>query len=462
MRIFLILFLVFLTMMPGQYLDEYIHIGLKDNLALHQKNFSYQRSMAELKEARGLFMPSIGINARYSRASGGRTIDFPVGDMMNPVYDAINLTRVQSGLSAIPFPTLENEQIKFLREEEHNTKLQLIQPVFNLGILYNYKAKGRLADINYLERIYYARQLVHEIKSGYYNYLKAVRAAIILERSETVVKENLRVNQSLFKNDKITKDVVYRAEAELAEINQQRTVTENQRELARSYFNFLLNRNLDSKILAPDTLMLPEENILPLVEGKRIALHNREELKQLKNAIEAANYGEKAAGSKYLPTLTFVADYGYQGVEYDFSPEYNYWMASGILEWNLFSGFQDQAKKEQYRANQLELEARENYVKNQIELETEATWRDMGAFRKILATAQIRLQSALASFKLVEKKYNEGMSNQLAFLDSRSTATRAALTETIARTEYLISLSNWERVLARYPFDKLKPYEENE
>jgi hypothetical protein len=97
-------------------LEWYIQEGLKNNLALKQKEFSLNRSIAALDEARGLFMPSIGINARYTRADGGREIVFPIGDLMNPVYSSLN-----SLMGYDAFPTdLENESINFLREKEHD------------------------------------------------------------------------------------------------------------------------------------------------------------------------------------------------------------------------------------------------------------------------------------------------------------------------------------------------------
>ena len=41
-------------------LDEYIRLGLENNLSLKQKEISYQRSLEVLKEAKGLFYPNIG------------------------------------------------------------------------------------------------------------------------------------------------------------------------------------------------------------------------------------------------------------------------------------------------------------------------------------------------------------------------------------------------------------------
>jgi len=71
---------------PRKYITE----GIKNNLALKQQNFSLKKASESLKEAKGKFLPSISIEARYSRAGGGRIIEFPIGDLMNPVYSTLN------------------------------------------------------------------------------------------------------------------------------------------------------------------------------------------------------------------------------------------------------------------------------------------------------------------------------------------------------------------------------------
>ena len=107
-------------------LDKYVNQALQNNLALHQQQFSLEKSLAALKEARGLFFPSIGINARYTRAGGGREIEFPVGDLFNPIYSTLNQLIQQQ-----VFPeNLRNEVIPFLREKEQETKISAVQPIF--------------------------------------------------------------------------------------------------------------------------------------------------------------------------------------------------------------------------------------------------------------------------------------------------------------------------------------------
>ena len=121
-------------------LDKYVNEALENSLALHQQQFSLEKSLAALKEARGLFFPSIGINARYTRAGGGREIEFPVGDLFNPIYSTLNQLIQQQ-----VFPeNLRNEVIPFLREKEQETKISAVQPIFQPQILYNYKIKSTL------------------------------------------------------------------------------------------------------------------------------------------------------------------------------------------------------------------------------------------------------------------------------------------------------------------------------
>ena len=152
-------------MLQGQeILKEYIRYGLDNNLALKQKQSGYQKSIEALNEARGLFYPNISFNARYTVSEGGRVIDFPAGDLLNPVYSTLNKLT-----SSHEFPTVENQQIKFLRPTEQETKIRLSQPVFNPDIYYNSRIKNELSVYEETDLEQYKRELVAEIKKAYYN-----------------------------------------------------------------------------------------------------------------------------------------------------------------------------------------------------------------------------------------------------------------------------------------------------
>ncbi len=443
-RIYLLLFIMVTAGISlfGQVeiLDNYVRIGLLGNLSLQQKEFSLQKSLAALDEARGMFMPSIIINARYTRAEGGRKIDLPIGDLMNPVYAGLNQL-----IGSSVYPSIDNQQIDFLRRREHETKVSLVQPIFTPQIFFNYGIKSDITEISEFEKNLYKRDLIAMIKTAYYNYNKTLLAIKIFEQAEELLKENLRVNNSLYENQKVTKDAVYRAEAELSEIQQQKAEAEKNNELAKFYFNFILNRDLNSEILV-STQPAEESFTYTIEETTRSALQKREELNLIVKAIEIADKSVDLARSNYLPSLIFAADYGFQGEDYKFSEEYDYWMASLVLKWNLFNGFQDKAKAEQSQFEKAELESKLLELQRKIVLQVTETYKSYEITKKNLESAALREKSSTAAFEIVQKKYNEGMASMIEFIDARGSLTRSRLNKVLTQFDLFIKIAELEKV----------------
>jgi outer membrane protein len=446
--IYLSLFIFFESLMGQTILNNYIKEGLASNLALKQKEFSYNKSAAALDEARGLFFPSIGINARYSRAGGGRTIDIPVGDLVNPIYTGLN-----SIVGQQLYPTnIPNQSVNFLREKEHETKLSVVQPIFKPEIYFNYKIKSNLAELQQAERDAYARELVKEIKTAYYNVLKTNEVLILFNETLKLVDENLRVSNSLYKNDKVTKDVIYRAEAEKSAILESIEEAKKNYDLARFYFNFLLNKPLDTKIelASIDQSTMDNDNLDEDIFNSAIA--NREELFQLDAAIKASSNNKKLSTSGYYPGLVLAVDYGFQGEEYKFTKEDDFWMASLVFQWNLFNGLQDKAKSEQAEWDTKNLELQKLELQKQINLQVRDAQRQLEVSKSKLKTADDRQRSAEKSFEIVNKKFANQMASQIEFIDARTTFTQASINKTIIQYDYLIAEAALERVAAQYKF----------
>ena len=72
-------------------LQQYIDSALKNNIALQQKSISIEKAMYSLKTAKSLFQPTLAVQGSYQTGEGGRSISFPVGDLLNPVYSTLRL-----------------------------------------------------------------------------------------------------------------------------------------------------------------------------------------------------------------------------------------------------------------------------------------------------------------------------------------------------------------------------------
>jgi outer membrane protein TolC len=453
---FLILILVCLLIHVGlaqdDPLEEYIRIGLETNLALKQQEFSLEQSVQILNEARGLYFPSIDIGARYTRAGGGRDFTIPIGDLVNPIYRTLNQLLEAQGLPP-QFPeNIQNETVPFLREKEHETRIRLTQPIFQPAIWNNYGLKSDLNNIEELKTRIYKRKLVNEIKRAYYNYLKTNQVVDLYKQIIDLQSENVRVSEKLFSAGKATQDVVFRAKAELSRTEQEQMNVENLQRQGRSYLNFIINRPLDTEILKSENKLTPDPTAFDYESAKNYAFQNREEIEQIRKAISATGKNAAVVRSRYFPGLNAVVDYGFQGTEYRFNEQSDYWMASLVLQWNLFRGFQDKAKLEQVYLEKKKLSAREEEIQNQIELEVERIFDNLNVARKSIDVSRQQVESALASFKIIRKKFEEGVSAQVEYLDAQTTLTNAAINEVISEYDYYITYAQFERIVALYKF----------
>jgi outer membrane protein TolC len=429
----------------NQIIQNYIDIALQNNLALKQREFALEKSLAALKEARGLFLPSITINARYSWAGGGRLIDIPVGDLVNPIYQALNQILQQP-----VFPeNLPNQSFLFFREKEHETKISVFQPLFQPEIYYNYKINSNFSQIEKTKRDIFSRRLISDVKTAYFNYLKTINILEIIERTEELLTENLRVSQILFRNQKATKDVVFRAKSDLSSLEQEKANAQKNIIMAKSYFNFLLNRPLDEDIETIQLEDIPIQPQLNIQQAEKIALSNREELKQLEFAVEAAQNAVNISKSAFLPDVFAAIDYGFQGEEYRFNEEDDFWMASAVLRWNLFNGFQDRAKIQQTTLVKRKLETQNSEIVQQIQLEVREAYQNLIVSRKSIKSAEDRLSSAKKTFEIVDKKYQLGLIPQIEYLDNRNNLIEAEVNQVIIRFDLYIRQAEYERVLAQ-------------
>lgn len=427
-------------------LNYYISIGLQDNLALKQRESDWQQSIEVLREAKGMFYPGLSFNARYTVADGGRIIEFPVGDLLNPVYSTLN------SLTGQPFPSVDNQEFPFLRPTEHETKLRVVQPILNTDIIYNKKIKSNYSCLMQVDYQTYRRELVAEIKTAYYDYLKTLEIEKVLENTMEILEENRRVNQSLFRNDKVTRDAVLRSEAEISGMKREMANVEKAKNVAVAYFNFLLNRELDAPVIreAPPEMIIPPE----LEEARKNALMTREELTKLDYYEEMAGNSLKMQRSGRVPDLTALVDYGFQGEEYAFTPDDDFVMASVVLSWDIFKGLQTRAKIAQSKIALEKVKVQQEETEELIMLEVINAWYELNAAAKSITASEERFKSSESAFHMVNKRYSLGQASLIEYMDARKDMTNAEIEKVISRYDYFSAWAGFEKAAGLYEFEE--------
>lgn len=409
--------------------QEYVDIALQGNLSLQGQQLEVERAEAALDAARARFFPELAVQARYTRADGGREIDLPIGTLLNPAYQTLN-ELLQAQGEAPRFSPLPDQTIPFQREREQDTRVTLRQPLYQPAIPAAARAQRELLRGAEAGREVIERRLRRDVLLGYLDWLKALRAREVLQASAEVLAENVRVNESMYNNGRITEDQVLRARTEQLAVAQQLRSTADQISQARSYVNFLLNRPLDTPLEdagLPATLPLE----LPTAGGQR------PELEQAAALGAAAEQQQRAARAAMLPSLSLGVDAGTQGETWDFGPSYNYIAGSLVFSWKFFDGGATRAEAQRARLAARQARLQQESLLRQVLLEQQQARDALANARDSIALAEARAEAARAAQRIAERKRDAGSISQAEFLDARNALTAAELALNVNRFELL-------------------------
>lgn len=424
-------------------LERYVREGLENNLPILRQQLQLQGRQLNLREARGKFLPRLSLEADYLLAAGGRTINIPVGELLNPVNRTLNqLTDSEQ------FPTnLSNVDEQFLPNNFHDTRLEVRQPLFNPKIYYNYRAQQQLITVEEAQMRSLKTELRKDIRVAYYQYAKTREVLRIYDSTEVLLKELLRFNEKLVRYDKATRDAVTSVQFELDQLESRRAAMEQQRDLVHTRFNTLLNRELEAPIELKKEIATPQPLGAPLASLQDQALAMRQELDRIDGAIRANQINTKLNEKNRLPTVGLQAQAGFQGFGYDFNGNQSYATLGLNLSWTLFAGQQQKIRIQQSQVETQKLRKDYEIVRQQIQLQVVDAYRAYQAAQRRLAADQSSLRNAATSFRIIRSRYKNEQALLVEYLDARTNYTNARISVSIARYDLLIRRAELEGVL---------------
>lgn len=418
-------------------LEKYIRQGLDSNLVLKQRSIQLEKALLALNTAKSNFLPSVNFNASYTTAEGGRYADLPVGDMLNPVYSTLNQ---MTGTNA--FPQIQNQQINFLPTNFYDTYIRTSVPLLNTDIYANKRIQEQKVELSSLDMQVYARELVKNIKVAYYNVIMASKSVTVYETNKKILEQNVELNEALIKQGKGLKVNLLKAQTELMKMNSSISTAKNQLKNAQAYFNFLINKPLDSEIVLEET---SESNLQLEVKEER------EEIRLINQSIEVQESVLKMNQNYWVPKINAFLDLGSQGTNWEVSRKSAYYMFGISASIPIYNGSrnQQQIKQTKYELENAKLQL--NQVSQQLELQRTQSLRNVVNARENWETAKIQLETSKEYFALVSGANREGLTNQLEFIDASNQVTNAELFVLIQYQNYLSSLAELERAAATYP-----------
>jgi len=422
------------------HLEQYINLALSSNETIRQQQFLLDKSLWALKEAKSLFLPHVELNGTYTLADGGRTVDIPVGDLVNPVYKTLNQLTASNN-----FPQVENRSILLNPNNFYDVKLHTTYPIINAEIAYNKKIKSQQYDLQKIETDIYKRELVKEIKVAYYNYLQATTAIGVYENALALVKENERINTSLFNNQKVNRTAVVRSNNEVTKIAAQLNTAIINRDNARNFFNFLINQPLTTPILIDSITNTADPHVV-----NDTAVNKREELLKLNTAAAINKNLIGLAKSYKIPKLNSFLDVGSQAFDFKVNDKSPYYFFGISLGWNVFSGGKNKYKVKQAEADAKVIASQTSNIEQQLKLQLSVAVNSFNAAFINYNAAVSQVASSEKYYKDELRLYKEGIALYIELLDAQNQLVSAQLQANISLYDTLVKQAEIERANASF------------
>ncbi len=419
-------------------LDGYVQEALQSNQGLKQQKIYLDKALNALNEARSLFLPNVSLLGNYTKAAGGRTIDIPIGDLLNPVYSSLNeITQSHS------FPQVQNASVQLNPDNFYDARLRTALPLVNAEIWYNKKIKKEQITQQQAAVNVYKRELVKNLKTAYYQYYQAEQSVAIYKSSMALVNESIRVNESLFRNGVRNNTALTRSQAEKEKIEAAITQCINNARNARSYFNFLLNRDLAAAIVIDSALFATDPAVSTDVKM-------REELTQLQKGIAAYDLAEQMQRSYLIPMLSTFLDLGSQGFNFELNNKTRYYLWGVNLQWDLFAGGQHRYKSQQAKNDKQALEAQYNETEKALAMQSQQASNNFNTAIANYRSAQKQVQLANKYYSDQLKVYKEGQLLYIELVDAINQYTTAQLQLSLSQAIMLGAAADIERTQASY------------
>jgi len=425
-------------------LDAYIEEGLAKNAGLKQEVFKLEKNMLALKEARSMYLPNISFMTDYFLAGGGRTVDFPAGDLLNPVYSTLNqLTGSNS------FPVLENQNILLNPVNFYDAKFRTSLPLLNLEIEYNRRIKKDQISVQQLEIDLFKRDLIKDIKAAYFQYLQAEEAVKIYDSAISLLEENKRMNEVLVNNDKAIRTSLIRVKNELVKYENLIQNAQYKSSLAKNYFNFLLNKDLDSEILI-DTSFVS----VALIQNDKLSIERREELSQLQLATSINTHVIQLTKSYIIPKISTFIDLGSQGFDWKIDEDSRYYFVGVTMKWDLFASGKNYYKVRQAKVDQSILASQTDLVESQFQLQLQRVLSDFNTAISNYESAVSNLELAKVYYNDIFLLYKEGSALNIELMDAWNQLIQAELQVNISLFETYVTSAHVERASASFNLNK--------
>jgi outer membrane protein len=403
-------------------IENCIQIGLEKNKSIGISKSKIDFSNAKVKEANTQLLPSLKLNASYTRLS--------------PV-DPFNIM----GFTVSP-SILDN----------YTTKLSLTQPLFT-----GFRLKSNLEINEYsalaTEKDYKKdkAQLIYDIKNAYWTYYKTIELKKIIVQNIDQINMHLSDIENLFKHGLTTNNEVLKVKVQLSNAELMRIDAENNIQLAMMSLNNLLGLPINTEIETKSIAEVKNTDLPDLNRLLQKALDSRSEIKGMEYRIKSVESAIKLAKSGWYPQISLMANYYYSRPNQRIFPTKDEfkgtWDLGLNLSFDIWNWKVTSYQTEQARANLEQSKLTLGQIQDGVILEVNQSYLSAVKNKEKIRISDETVKQATENMRVTYEKFKSGLVLNSDVIDAEVSLLQANINYTTSLVDYILSLNKLEKAI---------------
>ncbi len=402
---------------PDLTLSEAVKTALQKHPALRAAGYQAEAAASGVEQARSGFFPRVDLSEGFSRSD-------------NPVYafgSLLNQGRFTSGDFAVERLNHPDAITNW------RTNLSGSVPLFLGGrtvLGYQQAQLGRSAAEQ--ARLRAEQEVIFGVVRAYSAVLLSREALATVQAAVRTAEANLAAAESRYEAGLVVASDALAARVRLARLREEAIAAANQVRLSNSALNEAMGVPLDQSRRVTGRLDLPPAPSEPLDGLEAVAMLHRPDYRQVD--LEARRLEKEVLRAKgaLLPTMHLMGNYEVNNYRFA-SDGQDSWSVGVVLNLNLFNGGGDHARIVEAQANHQRAVAQRERLANAIGLEVHDAFLAHQTARERVVVAREAVAQAEESLRIVQDRYDAGLTTIVELLDSETTLTaaRTNLTRTL-------------------------------
>jgi outer membrane protein len=389
-------------------LDQAIETALRNNPSLRAADAQLDSAQAGVTKSSSGFLPKVNLSETWSRSDNPLLV---FGTKLN--REIVSPADFNPAVINDPEP-LSN----------YNTRLAVMQPVWNGGKEYLGVTQAKLArEAAVQDRNRTRQETVFNVIRAYYGVLLAREYNTVAAQSLATSTANVKLAEARYQAGAVLQSDLLRARVQEAEVKEMVTRSENGVRLALANLNFAMGVPQQAEFDISGALVNKDaERDLEALTSESLAL--RPDLVSLGYNRKNAEAGVRTARADYIPTLNVMGEVDWNSAR-PAGDDAKSWAVMAVLQWNIFDGLVTSSNVRQAAATAGKMRAMEDQMRAAVQLQVKKAFYDLQASRDRIAASASSVQEAEEGLRIVQKRYEVGMTNFVDVLGAESALIRA-------------------------------------